>query len=89
MVDSFQKIGKINMKGASHPVGSLVHVLKILNGGHGLIIGHVTKISKYNVLKVKSQPLTKSTDSKLIANPTQTVWARPRSGQVYHKRFRV
>lgn len=54
MVDSYQIIRKINMKEDSHPVGSLVHVLKILNGGHGLITGHVMKISKYSVSKVKS-----------------------------------
>ena len=46
MVDSYQIIRKINMKEDLHPVGSLVHVLKILNGGLGLITGHVMKISK-------------------------------------------
>ena len=54
MVDSYQIIRKINMKEDLHPVGSLVHVLKILNGGLGLITGHVMKISKYSVLKVNS-----------------------------------
>ena len=54
MVDLYQIIRKINMKEDLHPVGSLVHVLKILNGGLGLTTGHVMKIFKYSVSKVKS-----------------------------------
>ena len=34
--------------------GNLVHVQKTSNGGHGNIIGHVIKISKFNALKVRT-----------------------------------
>ena len=54
MVDSFPKIRKINMKEDLRREGNLVHVQKTSNGGHGHIIGHVIKISKFNALKVRT-----------------------------------